>query len=173
MPRFVVTGAPGTGKTRLIEILGQWFATVTEPARELIAEHEARTGEASFDDHPELFVDLLIVRSIDRYESVDATQVVFFDRGLPDCAAYASVYGIDPEPALDEAAAYRYDEPVFICPAWEDIYTIDSMRRATFSQISEFDIALRSAYERLGYEMVELPRTPPERRAALVIERIE
>jgi broad-specificity NMP kinase len=33
VPRFVVTGAPGTGKTTVVDILGNWFDTVAEPAR--------------------------------------------------------------------------------------------------------------------------------------------
>ncbi len=171
MPRFVVTGAPGTGKTSVIERLGDRFPTVGEPARKLIAEHRSETGETTLDDRPELFVERLAARSIDDFEAVSGTDAVFFDRGLPDCVAYAAAYGVDPRPILEKAAAFRYQPPIFIAPPWKEIYTTDSLRRASFAQIQEFDVHLRWAYTQLGYEMMELPKGPPRERAAFIVEQ--
>lgn len=173
MPRFVLTGAPGTGKTTLTNLLSPRYATVAEPARTLIAEHAASTGESSLDGRPQLFVDRLVERSIVLYKSSPAIGTVFFDRGLPDCVAYASVMGLDTEEILGKASEFRYDNPVFLAPAWKDIYTTDEMRRATFDQVKEFDQHLRNAYTQLGYELIELPKTLPEQRIETILEHIE
>jgi predicted ATPase len=172
MRRIVVTGAPGTGKTSVVSLLGDRHMTVSEPARELIAEHAAKTGEATLDGRPELFLRRLVQRSIDDFKSVADAAVVFFDRGLPDCVAYAAVFGMDPEPIFEQANRYRYESPVFIAPPWKEIYTRDALRRATFAQVEAFDLHLRSAYVRLGYELIELPRASPRRRVELITEHL-
>lgn len=173
MPRFVLTGAPGTGKTTLTNLLSPRYTTIAEPARALIAEHYASTGESSLDGRPQLFVDRLVERSIDLFKSSPEIGTVFFDRGLPDCVAYASVMGLDTEEILGKAAEFRYDNPVFFAPPWKDIYITDEMRRATFDQVEEFDRHIRSAYAQLGYELIELPKTLPEQRIETILGYIE
>jgi predicted ATPase len=156
--RYVITGAPGTGKTALVQCLANFGTIVGEPARELIAEHLEATGEPSLDGSPGLFVERLIARSIEKFDAAPDSEAIIYDRGLPDCVAYARVFGVDPGPALATAAARRYSDPVFVAPPWEAIYSVDEMRRASFDQISVFHDELVAAYGSLGYELVELPR---------------
>ncbi len=170
MPRYVITGAPGTGKTALVTALTGRGTAVGEPARELIAEHRAATGAASLDHAPERFVDLLIARSIEKYEGVADDGVVFYDRGLPDCVAYAGIFGLNATGALEAAATRRYAEPVIMAPPWEDIYTTDDMRKATFDQVVAFHSVLVSAYDELGYELVELPEASIADRKQFVVD---
>lgn len=124
------------------------------------------------DRRRELFLRRLVQRSIDDFNSVSGATVVFFDRGLPDCVAYAAVFGLDPGSVLEQASAFRYDSPVFIAPPWKEIYTRDALRRATFQQVEAFHVHLRSAYLRLGYELIELPRTSPRGRVEAIAEHL-
>lgn len=114
MPRFVITGGLGTGKTSVIPLLPREIETVPEPARELIAEHRAATGEPTLDHRPEPFVERLVQRSIENYRSASDVARTVFDRGLPDCVAYAAVYGIDTQTAVEAANQYRYETEVFV-----------------------------------------------------------
>ena len=166
--RIVITGAPGTGKTSLINALGHLGPVVAEPARELIHKHREATGESSLDHRPELFVERLIERSIADFDGTPESGLVFFDRGLPDSIAYAAVTGVDTEPARRAAERRRYDEPVFLCPPWADIYRTDDLRRATFPQVEAFHASLIDAYEGLGYQMTQLPLTSVAERVELV-----
>ena len=160
MRRHVITGAPGTGKSALVTALAsRSVAVVGEPARELIAEHRAATNGASLDHEPELFVARLIDRSIETYDAA-AGDLTVYDRGLPDCVAYAMVYGLDTDRAVAAAQTRRYADPVLIAPPWEAIYHTDDMRRATFPQVEAFHEAIVEAYQSLGYRIVELPRMP-------------
>ena len=172
MPRFVVTGAPGTGKTSIIALLGERFVTVNEPARELIGEHAAATGESTLDGRPELFLRRLVQRSIDAFNSVSDTTVAFFDRGLPDCVAYATAFQLESELPHQLAGRFRYDSPIFIAPPWKEIYTTDALRRATFEQVEAFHLNLQSAYLRLGYELIELPKTSPRERMEAITRHL-
>lgn len=170
MRRHVITGAPGTGKTALIASLAGLGTTVGEPARELISEHRAATGEPSLDHAPEMFVRLLVERSIEKFDNAPGTGIVIYDRGLPDCVAYARELGVSPDRAVAAARTRRYADPVVVAPPWEDIYTTDDMRRATFDQVVAFHTSILTAYDELGYQVVELPRSSLETRAVLVMD---
>lgn len=170
--RYVVTGAPGTGKTSLLGALGAHGVVIAEPARELIAEHRRATGERSLDGRPGLFVERLIARSLEKFDEGGDHDVSFYDRALPDCVAYAVAFDIDPEPALSAAASRRYDEPVFVLPPWETIYRTDELRRMTFEMTGPFHDVLLDAYRRLEYRMVEVPTGPVAWRAAFVLREL-
>jgi predicted ATPase len=173
MARFVITGGLGVGKTSVLALLEPRYDVVAEPARELIAEHRNAGSETSLDHQPELFVERLISRSIEKYVTASPAAVTVFDRGVPDCVAYAMAYGLDVGPALDAAARCRYDAPVFLASPWEDIYSTDDMRRASFAQAEAFHSFVLAAYERLGYRTVELPKASVEERSAFIIDHIE
>lgn len=172
MPRYILTGAPGTGKTTVLELLATRYATVPEPARLVIAEHMAATGETTLDHRPELFVEKLIERSLRDYEAAYDSEITVFDRGLPDCAAYAAIFGLDEAPTLEIATKCRYESPVFMTRPWREIYTTDAMRRATFQQVEAFHTILEQVYLRLDYEIAEVPQTSPVGRAAFIEERL-
>jgi predicted ATPase len=173
MARYVITGGLGVGKTSVLSLLKPRYETVAEPARELIAEHRKSTGEATLDHRPELFVELLISRSIENHAAASPSAVTVFDRGVPDCIAYAMAYDLDIGPALDAASRYRYESAVFVASPWEEIYSTDDMRRATFAQAEAFHSYVVEAYERLRYQVIELPKTSVEERAAFLVEHIE
>ncbi len=173
MARFVITGGLGVGKTSLLSLLNRQYETVAEPARELIAEHRETSGEATLDQRPELFVEKLISRSIEKYTTASSSAVTVFDRGVPDCIAYAMAYELDIGPALDAASRYPYENSVFIASPWEEIYTTDDMRRATFAQAEAFYAYVVEAYQGLGYQIIELPKVSVEERAAFVVDYIE
>jgi len=118
MARFVITGGLGVGKTSVLSLLKPRYETVAEPAREVIAEHRHTSGEATLDHRPELFVEMLISRSIENHTAASPSALTVFDRGVPDCIAYAMAYELDPGPALEAASRYRYEDPVFIASPW-------------------------------------------------------
>lgn len=168
MARYVITGGLGVGKTSIISLLKETMVTVGEPARKLIAEHRAVTVDSTLEEDPELFVARLIVKSIEDYQSASTEAITVFDRGLPDCVAYAAIYGIDTGPAMAAAIANRYEDPVFVAPPWREIFVNDEMRKATFAQAESFFSEVVTVYYALGYELIELPKVSVEERAALV-----
>jgi predicted ATPase len=63
---FILTGAPGSGKTSILGRLGNEFRCVNEPAREILAEQRATGGSGTWDQDASLFVHLLLQRSIEK-----------------------------------------------------------------------------------------------------------
>ena len=90
MDAHVLTGAPGSGKTAILDSIGTELLCVPEPAREIIAEQRAIGGDGTSDRNPSLFVDMLLQRSIEKHVAQSGTAPVLFDRGVPDCIASGS-----------------------------------------------------------------------------------
>jgi predicted ATPase len=166
---FVLTGAPGSGKSAVLDRLASELACVLEPAREILAEQRATGATGTPEQDPSLFVDLLLGRSIDKHETaVRRGHVTLFDRGVPDCVAYAVMLGTDPGPSTLASARYRYHETVLLLEPWEDIYSTDEERRMSFSDTIPFHEAIVAAYERSGYALEVVPRDDASARSAFV-----
>lgn len=157
---FILTGAPGSGKTAILDQLRNEFRCVDEPAREVLAEQRAtgRTGRW-WDQDPSLFVHLLLERSIEKYEAARrAGGTVIFDRGIPDCVVYAILHGTDLTPSRAAVAAFRYQPHVLFFEPWGDIYTTDDERIMSFEDTVSFSETLKDVYERSGYTLVPVPK---------------
>jgi predicted ATPase len=142
---------------------------VGEPAREVLAEQRAIDGDGTHDRDRSLFVALLLQRSVDTYETAQHEErPVMFDRGIPDCIAYAALMDVDPAPSLEAAAAHRYHRDVLILEPWEAIYHTDDERTMSFEQTYPFHDALVDAYARTGYSLVVVPTGSIEDRVAFV-----
>ena len=166
---FILTGAPGSGKTAVLGRLGNEFRCVDEPAREVLAEQRATGGSGTWDRDASLFVHLLLQRSIEKYAMARRSgDTVIFDRGIPDCIVYAVRAGADPTPSLEAADAYRYQPHVLFLEPWNDIYETDEERIMSFDDTVSFSQALRDVYERSGYTLVDVPRDSIDDRATFV-----
>ena len=170
----ILTGAPGSGKTAVLEGLGNGFPTVDEPAREVIAEQRSVGGAGTADQDPALFVALLLQRSIDKHRDAlrSTAPLVLLDRGVPDCVAYAAVLGVDPTESAAAARLHRYHAEVLILEPWEQIYATDDERTMSFEQTIPFHAALVDAYEGAGYTLVSVPTGSVADRVAFVRDAI-
>lgn len=169
--RIIITGAPGTGKSTLIQALAaQGFSIVEEPARDIIAEQRLIGGDGLWEKNTASFLSLLLSRSIERFTQT-AGDLTLYDRGIPDCIAYAELAG-SPMPSAHQAASiFRYHPEVFIAPPWAAIYTTDDERTMSFRAVCSFYEHLVSAYAGHGYELIELPCATVAERMNFVCER--
>lgn len=166
---YIVTGAPGSGKTAILDHVGGGIRCVDEAAREILAEQRLVDGMGTPDRDARLFLDLLLHRSIDKHVAAQPWEgSVVFDRGIPDCIAYAVMLGVDPTPSLLASQRHRYNNQVFLLEPWEEIYVVDEERTMSFADTIPFHGALMDAYARAGYALVEVPRDSVDNRAAFL-----
>jgi predicted ATPase len=166
---FILTGAPGSGKTAILGRLGDEFRCVVEPAREILAEQRATGGSGTWDQDAPRFVHLLLQRSIEKYVVARRSgETVIFDRGIPDCVVYALLASADPTPSLEAVDVYRYQPHVLFLEPWSDIYETDEERIMSFDDTVSFGRTLRDVYERSGYTLVDVPRDSIADRATFV-----
>jgi predicted ATPase len=144
---------------------------VPEPAREVLAEQRATGGDGIPDRNATRFVDLLLQRSIENHRAASCREgATLFDRGVPDCVAYAEWLGADPGPSVAAARLHRYNPRVLVARPWEEIYGTDDERKMTYAATLEFHLLLERAYANAGYTLVEIPRGSIEDRTAFVVK---
>ena len=170
---FILTGAPGSGKTAILARLRDELWCVEEPAREVLTEQRASGGSGTWDKNPSLFVHLLLQRSIENYQvALRSGQKAVFDRGIPDCVVYAVRAGTDPKPSRTAVDMYRYNPHVLFLEPWSDIYTTDEERIMSFDETLSFSETLRDVCTRSGYTPVDVPRGSVDDWAAFVRKMI-
>ena len=170
---FILTGAPGSGKTAIFARLRDELWCVDEPAREVLAEERASGGSGTWEKNPSLFVHLLLQRSIENHQmALGSGQKALFDRGIPDCVVYAALAGTDPTPSLTAVDVYRYSPHVLFIEPWSDIYTTDDERVMSFDETLPFSETLKAVYMRSGYTPVDVPRGSVDDRAGFVRKMI-
>jgi len=157
----VVTGTWGTGKTAIVDQLAGEVEVVAEPARIVLSEDPSLQGDWA------AFTQSLLDRSI-RDQAAHRSGVRVYDRGVPDCLAYARWFGLQTRRYLDAVEACHYHEEVLVCRTWESIYSNDELRRATIEQAREFEVVLLDTYHGLGYRVVDVPTGTVENRAQFV-----
>jgi len=174
--RIVITGGPGTGKTTLINaLMGNGFNCMPEISRQVTQQAQKDGIEQLFLEKPLLFSELLLGGRVKQYH--DATdlgsELVFFDRGIPDVHAYMNYMGSDyPALFIEKSEAYRYDQ-VFIMPPWEEIYITDNERYESFEQALAIYNHLKKAYIKLGYAVKEIPKGTVDFRLEYLLNNIK
>ena len=170
---WILTGAPGSGKTAILEEVRGSLRCVDEPARRVLAEQRAIDGPGTPERDRVRFVELLLDVAVADHEDASlGGGPTLFDRGIPDCIAYAIHLGVDPGPSVQASDRHRYHDEVLMLEPWEEIYSTDDERTMSFSDTVAFHAALEDAFDRSGYRTVTVPRARATDRAAFVSERI-
>lgn len=166
---FVLTGAPGAGKTTLIGALRQrGLACVGEVARRVIQVQALIRGADLRQSDPGLIVELMLQQDVANFLDADPAVPTLFDRGIVDAVGGSLL-------AHHRAAVaqFRYAPVVFAAPAWEAIYEPDAERIQTFAEAVESHDRVTAAYAAAGYEIVALPLADVAARADFVLERMD
>jgi predicted ATPase len=156
----VITGGPGSGKTRLVDALAaEGVRHMPEAGRSIIQDQVDIGGTALPWDDREAFAALMLAWEMRSYrEALTAPGPIIFDRGIPDVIGYLRLCGLPvPPSALRAAEQRRYAKRVFIAPPWPAIFEEDAERKQTVEEAEATYHAMVDAYSGLGYELVPLP----------------
>ena len=172
---FVITGGPGVGKTSLIEALQlRGYKTVAENARAIIRAEQHKGGDALPWKDKSGYASRMLKAGVQHYQDTLrywTGELVFFDRSVVDAVCYVEMENLTIEPAvMDEVKACIYEKMVFILPPWKEIYETDGERKQNWEEAQLTFDCLKKTYDRLGYTLVEVPRTTIEQRCAFVID---
>jgi predicted ATPase len=173
MRRVILTGGPGAGKTTLLhEFSRRGYSTVSDSARELIAERLAR-GDTPRPEPP-AFARELLRRDKFKYAAVLGQEdLVFFDRSPIESLAMVHEASPLPEVQLQaELAAFAFHRTVFMLPPWEQIYQTDTERDHTFDHATRVHTSLVRWYKKCGFSIHEVPKLSALARAEHVLHAL-
>jgi len=164
----------GGGKSTIIKHLREKnYLCIDEPARQIIEEQRSIDGEGVYDRKPELFNQLMLSRSMHQYKSnYNYNSSVIFDRGIPDMIAYAELSKINKDVYMNASNVYRYNKNIFMLNGWKEIYTTDDERKMEFTSAEKFGIRVSEIYQKLEYNVIDVPFDSVEKRVEFFIESI-
>lgn len=172
--RFVIlSGCSGGGKSALLdELQRRGRGIVEEPGRRIVREELERGGHAVPWIDEVAFARRALETAIGDWEAAQRLAGwVFFDRGIVDAAC--ALEHLTAEPAIERfGRMFRYHPTAFLVPPWREIYAVDAERRHGLeAAMAEYE-RLLSAYDRLRYRVVVLPKCSVAARADLVLADI-
>jgi predicted ATPase len=159
MTRFILTGAPGSGKTAIIRQLElDGFSVVEEAATDVIALKQAQ-GVAEPWRHP-LFIDSIVElqRLRQAHASSETEEIQFHDRSAICTAALAAYLGYPPSDVLSRELTRLEEEAVF----QRRVFFIENLgfieptqsRRISLEDALRFERVHEETYRKYGFERV-------------------
>src|SRR4051812_12754399 len=177
MPRYVITGTPGAGKTaivRLLELSGH--LVVEEAATDVIALQQALADETPWNDAA--FIDKII--SLQRMRELGTraveSEIVFFDRS-PVCTLALSRFAqLAPSRLLTEEVerviADGVYEPNVLFVRSLGFVQPTAARRISLEDAVRFERIHEETYRELGFELVDVAAGPLLARVDLVQQTV-
>src|SRR5262245_34039079 len=112
--RVVITGAPGSGKTTILDYINaRGYHVEPEAARMVIQRQLQRKNPVLPWTDRRAFDQLILPVLQESFERAPPGQTTFYDRGLPDLIGWALYEGLDPSFYLILTSQYRYEDTVY------------------------------------------------------------
>jgi predicted ATPase len=170
--KVIITGGPGTGKSTIInELIKRNYTCLEEISRQVTLDAKKEGIDQLFLSNPLLFSELLLKGRAQQFQSVKniKSDIVFFDRGIPDVLAYMDFIG-DEYPArfVETCKNSKYDA-VFILKPWEAIYTSDNERYESFNEAQDIHKHLINTYQSYNYQLIDVPFDTVEKRTDFIL----
>lgn len=167
--KYIITGAPGTGKTTLINVLEKKYSCIHEVSRKVIVNEQEKGGRGMPWQDVNRFTELVYEASI--VELASSPQALFTDRSMLDLIAYLQVEGKPVPSSLNHFPYHdKFLKKVFFAPTWEAIFHKDEQRLQAFEYSLELEKALFRTYEQKGFELLSLPKVSVSERVVFVKE---
>ena len=169
--KYIITGAPGTGKTTLINLLKKEVLCMDEVSRQVIIAEQKKGSNGVPWENIQRFTKLVYQQSIEALEI--HKEAVFCDRSLLDLIAYLDVAReLIPDYLNDFPYKDKFHTTVFFAPTWQDIYCKDAQRLQEFNYCKKLEKSLLEQYKKKGFNIVILPKSSPSTRVKFVLTHI-
>jgi len=173
MKRFILTGAPGAGKTSILRVLAATGYPVVDEAATDVNLARLAAGDAEPWTDPMFIERIALLQRQRREEPVSpGTTTQVHDRSAVCTVALARHCG-HPVPPVLEAEIARITEPgyfdrrvFFVRPL--GFVQPTKVRRISYEESLAFELLHEAEYQRLGFEIVDVPAGPVADRAAAI-----
>ncbi len=167
----VITGAPCSGKSTLIQALAKrGHRVVPETARAYIDLSLAQGLTLSqIKADPLKFERKILLEKVALETALPRDQLIFMDRAVPDSVAYYRFEGLDPAEPLRYSRTVRY-ETIFLLDrlAFEQ----DAVRTEDADSAARLEFMLAECYGLLGYTVVRVPVMGIDERTGFILRHL-
>lgn len=172
--RIIISGAPGTGKTSIInKLLLDGEKCHPEMSREIISEQLAIKGSKTPWQDLDKFTELVIKKRTEQFHSANSP-LEYYDRSVIDSFAYILKDNLKIKSQWKSLAnKNRYFKKVFLAPPWKEIYKKDAERQEDFETAEQIHLFLLKAYYMYDYQVIIIPKTNVYERVEFIQKQIE
>ena len=172
--RIIISGAPGTGKTSIInKLLLDGEKCHPEMSREIISEQLAIKGSKTPWQDLDKFTELVIKKRTEQFHSANSP-IEYYDRSVIDSFAYILKDNLKIKTHWKSLAnKNRYFKKVFLAPPWKEIYKKDAERQEDFETAEQIHLFLLKAYYMYDYQVIIIPKTNVYERVEFIQKQIE
>ena len=171
----VISGCSGGGKSSLLrELSERGYRVFAEPGRQIVKEQNFIGGDGIPSKNAYKFVELCVSRAMHNMILAAATTThVFFDRSIIDNVSGLQQFpGGAPADMLKAMETFRYARKVFMTPPWPELFRNDAERTHSYEVAVAEYATLLPAYERLGHEIIVLPKISVKERVDFILSEL-
>ena len=172
--KYIITGAPGTGKTTIINaLIKEGYSCAEEISRELIAEQLSIGGDILPWKNQIAFENHIANLRKEQYLNCSEKENYFFDRSSIDCIAYLKANKLEITSEISQITKECiFNKQVFITPLWEEIYINDGERIEDIKSALNIENSIIKTYKSLGYNLITVPKLSVKERVNFIISKI-
>ncbi len=176
MPRYILTGAPGSGKTAVLRLLeSRGHIVVEEAATDVIALEQALGHQEPWEDPA--FIDQVV--SLQRQWQLGSTAhdaAIFFDRSPVCTLALSSYLGHATSPLLaaevERVVRDAVYQPTVFLIRNQGFVQPTAARRISLRDSLAFEELHEQTYERLGFRLENVPAGPVPDRVGHILRHV-
>ena len=167
----IITGAPGTGKTSIInELKKRGYNCSDEISRKIISEQIKINGEILPWKNQIAFENKVAKMRTQQYLSIPKNRICFFDRSAIDCIAYLKLSNLEiTSEIIKEVKKCNFNKIVFYTPVWKEIYVTDKERKESINQAQKIEKSIINTYQSEGYKLIPIPKISIKERANFIV----
>ena len=168
---IVITGAPSSGKTSVIDELMRCGYHAQPEAARMWIENALQSGLSLQQINNDIAAKQrgIIQTGLALHAAIPIDQLTFMDRGIPDSIAYLRLARLDTAEAQKSAMIYHY-RAVFIFDRLPVVR--DDVRSESDEVAAKLDVLLEEDYRLLGYSPVRVPVMPVAERANFMLKTL-
>ncbi|QQG44462.1 MAG: ATP-binding protein [Candidatus Roizmanbacteria bacterium] len=169
---YVITGAPCSGKTTLLQELEKKGYKVFYEWARIYIDQEIKKGKtlAQIRKNELDFQRKILQLKVAFEKKLNKKNLVFMERGIPDSTAYFDLI-TKKNILLKKSLKKSYYKKIFLLELLD--YQIDYARTESHEQAKSLENLLEKSYVELGLEVVRIPKMPLKKRTKLLLSYVK
>jgi len=172
LKKYVLTGAPCTGKTTILKALGEFGYQIVPEASTILLKDRLKKKLPLLDNDANSFQKLLLQKQLSLEAKLKNWPLAFIDRGIIDGIAYCKLFKIKPpQELIVRVRQHKYNEIFRI--DFLPFFSNDNVRRESLDVAKHIHFLIKETYEEYGYKVIDVPFLSVSKRIKFILKKIK